>query len=150
MFRAGLLTRPASPQPGGSGSGSAGPGSFGISFGIFVKFTYSECNYNLLTTGLLLLTIFKILTVQSLTIMSVLHSDNNRKSKKVLKNLKKFFIRPGGWGCPSAPPSYIPNEIKSFKTSINILNIASVIKHQNNNSKNNSCSKGPGYKPAKI
>ena len=31
--------------------------------------------------------------------------------------LKKFFIRQGG--CPSAPPGYIPDEIKSFNTSIN-------------------------------
>ena len=32
--------------------------------------------------------------------------------------LKKFFIWQGGWGCPSAPPGYIPDEMKSFNTSI--------------------------------
>ena len=33
--------------------------------------------------------------------------------------LEKFLIRQGGWGCPSAPPAYIPDEIKSFNTSMN-------------------------------
>ena len=33
--------------------------------------------------------------------------------------LGKFFIRQWGWGCPSAPHGYIPDEIKSFNTSMN-------------------------------
>ena len=33
--------------------------------------------------------------------------------------LEKFFIRQGGWGCPSAPTGYIPDEIKSFNISMN-------------------------------
>ena len=33
--------------------------------------------------------------------------------------LERFFIRQGGWGCLSASPGYMPDEIKSFNTSIN-------------------------------
>ena len=55
-------------------------------------------------------------------------------------------------GCSSVPPGYITDEIMSFNISMNILNVVpvSIFTHHINKSKNNSCSKGPGYRPAKI
>ena len=63
-------------------------------------------------------------------------------SKKVLHPARRV-------GCPGAPSVYIPDEIKSFNALMDILNIASVFKHQNSKS-NNSCSKGPDDRPAKT